>query len=155
MFATDGRYAVILRAEGNVRHRMALAMPILRRLMNSHRHAEVFSVSAGENEPFVRLSSFSSGQTVAIEAAAEKCFTDAVAIDRIEAMGDGDTGGGGRFHLHALQPLRTLLAAGGSVSQFRVRVIEGDGPLVVDAEHEKGDWRVRLVVMRCSEGALH
>jgi hypothetical protein len=153
LFQTDGRSAVILRADGECQQRMAVDVAILRRLMRAHADAEVFSVVANEDEPFQRLRTFSTGQTVAIETPAEKCFADAAAIDQIEALGNGEAGDGGRFHLHALQPLRTLLAATGSVGEFRMRVMPGDGPLVVDAAHEKGDWKVRLVVMRCAEPA--
>jgi prepilin-type processing-associated H-X9-DG protein len=151
LFATNGRWAVFLWADGHAQQRMALDLPILRRLMNCHRDAQVFSVAANEDEPFLRLRTFSEGQTVAFQSPVAKCFADAPTVDRIEDMGDGEAGAGGMFHLHALQPLRLLLAAGGNVSDFRVRIIEGDGPLVVDAEHEKGDWSARVLIMRCRE----
>jgi hypothetical protein len=153
LFATDARWAVFLWADGHCQQRMALDLPILRRMMNCHRDAQVFSVGANQDEPFVQLRTFGEGQTVAFQAPVAKCFADMPTVDRIEAMGDGEAGGGGRFHLHALQALRLLLAAGGSVSEFRVRIIEGDGPLVIDGAHEKGDWTARLIVMRCGEKA--
>ncbi len=153
LFSTDARSAVFMRAEGHCQQRMAVELSLLRRLMQAHRDAEVFSVGASENDPHVQLRTFSENQTVAIQAPAVSCFADEAAVGRIYAMGDGEAGGGGRFHVHALQPLRTLLAAGGSVGEFKVRILEGDGPMVVDAQHEKGDWQVRLVVMRCAEKA--
>ena len=149
MFATDARSGVFMRADGHCQQRMAVDLTILRRLMAAHRCADVFSVVANEEEPFVTLRTFSENQTVAIQAPVVKCFTDAAAVDRIEAMGDREAGEGGRFHLHALQPLRLLLAAGGSFTDFRVRVCAGNGPLVVDGECEKGDWTARLIVMPC------
>ncbi len=81
---------------------MALEMPILRRLLNAHRDAELVSIVAREDEPFLRLRSFSTGMTLAIEAVAVKCFADAAAINRIEAMGDGKTGGAATMSVLAL-----------------------------------------------------
>ncbi|WP_094586596.1 hypothetical protein [Synechococcus sp. BO 8801] len=44
-----------------------------------------------------------------------------------------------------------LLGAGGSVGKFRVRILTGDGPMVMVAQHEKGDWEVRVLTMSCRE----
>ena len=150
-FSSDGVSAVIVRAEGHCQRPMALGMPILRRLLNSHRDAELVSIVARDDEPFLRVQSFSTGMTLAIEGAAEECFADAAAIDRIEAMGDGESGGSATMSVLALQPLRALLAAGGAINRVHVRVMAGEGPLVIDAAHPKEGWSARVITMRLRE----
>lgn len=151
LFASDGVSAVFLRAEGNCQRQLAVDMPVLRRLMAAHSDADVFSVAGNEDEPFLRLRTFSQGQTVAIEAPAPEPFTTVEAIDGLEAMGDGEAGGGGTFSTVALGPLRAVLAAGGRVDRVRLRMMAGDGPLVIDAANEKEGWSARVLVMRCGE----
>jgi hypothetical protein len=148
LFSTDSVSAVVLRADGHCQRQLAVEMPILRRLMAAHRDADVFSIAANQDEPFLRLRTFSSGQTVAIEAPAPDPFTTVEAIDGIEALGDGETGGEGTFGVLALQPLRALLLAGGTIDRVRVRLIEGNGPLVIDGGNEKEGWSARVLMMR-------
>lgn len=153
LFASDGVSAVFMRADGNCERMIAVELPILRRLMASHRDAEIFSIAAVPDEPFLRLRTFSAGQTVAIEAPAPAPFTTAEAIDGIDALGDGEAGSGGTFAVLALQPLRTLLTAGGRINRVRVRTMAGEGPLVIDVAEEREGWEARLLVMRCREAA--
>lgn len=151
LFATDSVSAVVLRADGHCQRQLAVDLPVLRRLMASHRDAEIFSVVADENSVFLQLRTFRQGQTVCLEAPAPDPFTTVEAINGIEALGDGQPGGEGTFSVLALQPLRTLLAAGGRLDRVRVRLIEGTGPLVIDAAYEKEGWTVRVLMMRCGE----
>lgn len=151
LFATDSVSAVVLRADGHCQRQLAVDLPVLRRLMASHRDAEIFSVVVDDDSPFLQLRTFSSGQSVAMEAPAPDPFTTVEAIDGIEALGDGETGGEGTFGVLALQPLRALLVAGGKIDRVRVRLIEGSGPLVIDAGNEKEGWSARVLVMRCRD----
>lgn len=153
LFATDSVSAVVLRTDGHCQRQLAVDLPVLRRLVAAHRDADVFSIAANEDEPFLMLRTFSQGQMVCLEAPAQDPFTTVEAIDGIEALGDGATGGEGTFGVLALQPLRVLLAAGGKLDRVRVRLIEGSGPLVIDVANEKEGWSVRVLMMRCREAA--
>ncbi len=149
LFATHSVSAVVLRADGHCQRQLAVDLPVLRRLMAAHRDADVFSIAANEDEPFLRLRAFSQGQTVCLEAPAPVPFTTVEAIDGIEALGDGGTSGEGTFGVLALQPLRALLAASGAINRVRVRMMAGEGPLVIDAANEKEGWSARVLMMRC------
>lgn len=71
----------------------------------------------------------------------------------MEALGPGKTGGGGIFSVLALQPVRTLLAAGGAINLMQLRLIAKEGPQVIDVGNEKEGLTARILVMRCDEAA--
>jgi hypothetical protein len=149
MFASDGAAFVVIEAEGHCGQRVAMETAPVRKLLDRHSDAELFTVTPAANSDWSwRVRTYSPCMTAGMEIRrGEGIPSDA--IERVARMGEGEEEGtAGSWSVMALRGLAVLLGTRQNFSRVGL-AIAGKGPLVASFEGE--GFRGRLVTMRLGE----